>query len=906
MGSFLRRKRMAVLNSHGRSRDQIEPSFLAEHIVHAQARLSGKVVRTPTIRLHWTENDTHKVWAKMESQQETGSFKYRGALNALLMVDAPTVITASAGNHALAICHAARAVGKKSIIVVPVTVSELKANRILAEADKVTFYGNDLAEATQEAIRIEELSGICSMTGQRKIQYVSPYDDLYVAAGAGTLMAEAFEDSGPFDQVVVPLGGGGLTAGVASWCHKNSPSTKVICVHPKIFLRSLEDGTRNRATLSERLHLPTQATLCDGLAVQLVRPTQFAKILDTLIHKIVEVSEDDVLMGIASTLRYQSLLIEGSAAAAISAVSSGALQGLKGKTLVLLTGGNLTSNNIARALTAQVNDPTARQKMGLRNITNPADRNGALDDLARKAPMEKDLVAFDGRAAATKKTNGDSLSHMEFKSTPEDGMHALCDGLGKRIETLKSLVKQRRELSIQLGLDVDDYSEGTLEEMVSRAQRMVLELNDALAQGKEPMWVLEERYRAIVLCFAAAESMGEFASASNDQAKRQWFFRTSAQHQSACNYDRYGVDTLRDAELMLLRTVMPRSAQPAVESDRPPVTLLLASSGMAAFQIVWQYVLHQLHPGNCVTLAPYIYFESMEQIVAMGKMIKVNFATSFDGDEIIRTAEETASRVVFLDPVANVVGLPCTDLRAFLKKVTGRTGWEDRIVVIDGTMVSGGLSVFDWASSGSDRGPTILYHESASKYAQLGLDIQMAGFCVARSHLDEPLRKIRRDTGGVIYRHGVACLPFLTREIYEARLQTLTRNAELVYRGLKQRTSHVAKVAFPESWRELGWQHGGALVTVEFIAGGLNNREGLEACIDLVLRTSAKAGLPITKGVSFGFSTTRISASSSMAENTDPFLRISVGIESKHVPTLIEIVAQAILTYVSGFGTATL
>ncbi|GKT45489.1 uncharacterized protein ColSpa_05670 [Colletotrichum spaethianum] len=186
----------------------------------------------------------------------------------------------------------------------------------------------------------------------------------------------------------------------------------------------------------------------------------------------------------------------------------------------------------------------------------------------------------------------------------------------------------------------------------------------------------------------------------------------------------------------------------------------------------------------------------MEQIVAMGKMINVDFAQSFHADDTIRAAEETGARVVFLDPVVNVVRLPCTDIRAFLKKVTGQAGGKDRLVVIDGTMISGGLSVFDWASS-SDGGPAVLYHESASKYAQLSLEIQMTGFFVAPSHLDELLRKIRRNTGGVLSRHGVACLPSLTPEIYEARLHMLTHNAESVYRGLQECVLHAAKVVYP-------------------------------------------------------------------------------------------------------------
>lgn len=109
----------------------------------------------------------------------------------------------------------------------------------------------------------------------------------------------------------------------------------------------------------------------------------------------------------------------------------------------------------------------------------------------------------------------------------------------------------------------------------------------------------------------------------------------------------------------------------------------------------------QLRPGDRVTLPPYIYFEAKDQTVAMNKMINVDFTQRFDVDDIICTAEETGARVVCLHPVANVVGLPCINVRAFLKKVTPQGGWKDCIVVIDRTMISEGLSVFDWAP-GSD------------------------------------------------------------------------------------------------------------------------------------------------------------------------------------------------------------
>lgn len=92
------------------------------------------------------------------------------------------------------------------------------------------------------------------------------------------------------------------------------------------------------------------------------------------------------------------------------------------------------------------------------------------------------------------------------------------------------------------------------------------------------------------------------------------------------------------------------------------------------------------------------------------------------------------------------------------------------------------------------------------------------------------------------------------------------------------------------------------MVTIDFVERGLNQREGLEACIGLILSEAQKQDLPMTKGVSFGFSTARVSASSSMAEGVDPFLRVSVGVEQEHVPLLVEVVADAVHIYAKTFA----
>ncbi|PYH67553.1 uncharacterized protein BO88DRAFT_489050 [Aspergillus vadensis CBS 113365] len=181
------------------------------------------------------------------------------------------------------------------------------------------------------------------------------------------------------------------------------------------------------------------------------------------------------------------------------------------------------------------------------------------------------------------------------------------------------------------------------------------------------------------------------------------------------------------------------------------------------------------------------------------------------------------------------------------------------------------------------------------KDVRLGLDIQLAGIVIARSDLDERLRKICRDTGSALSGRSVSLLPALTFDIYQARLLQFTNNAEKIFEGLRPALSHVADVAYPLQWRQYCWGHRGALVTIDFIDGGLNNKEGLDACIELALQLARWEGFPITKGAGFGYSASRISASFTMAEDSDPFLRISVGIESGEVDALVVVVNRATL-----------
>jgi threonine dehydratase len=176
------------------------PLPTAADVAAAAARVARHVRRTPTLR---AEIDGRPVVLKLEHLQRSGSFKLRGALNALLSGEPPErVVTASGGNHGLGVATAAGILGVPAVVYVPRTVPESKAGRIEATGAKLIRHGDAYADAAAAA-RAEPG------------RYVHAYDDPAVVAGQGTVTAEVVEESPDVDAVVVAAGGGGLAAGTA-------------------------------------------------------------------------------------------------------------------------------------------------------------------------------------------------------------------------------------------------------------------------------------------------------------------------------------------------------------------------------------------------------------------------------------------------------------------------------------------------------------------------------------------------------------------------------------------------------------------------------------------------------------------------------------------------------------------
>jgi threonine dehydratase len=304
---------------------------LAE-IVAARARLNGSVVRTPCPEsAALSELTGAQIFCKQEYLQRTGSFKERGARNFLAQLSPEEmkkgVIAASAGNHALGLSWHGRLLGVPVTVVMPRFAPLVKVGRCRQFGANVILHGDTFDDARQEADHLAQ---------ERQLTFVPAFDDPKVIAGQGTLAFEILDQVPDADAVLVPVGGGGLLAGVATVLHALKPDLQIIGVEPAnaaCFAAGLEADAPVR--------IATRFTLADGLAVaEAGRHT--LSIARPLVHRMVQVQEEDLALAILRLAELEKCIVEGAGAAALAALLSGGLPDLAGrKVVLLLTGGNI-------------------------------------------------------------------------------------------------------------------------------------------------------------------------------------------------------------------------------------------------------------------------------------------------------------------------------------------------------------------------------------------------------------------------------------------------------------------------------------------------------------------------------------------------------------------------------------
>lgn len=274
------------------------------------------------------------IWFKCENLQKVGAFKSRGACNAVFSLSedevAKGVGTHSSGNHAQALARAASIRGCKAYIVMPETSPKVKSDAVKGYGGMVTF-----CKPTLEA-RESTLAMIISKTGATEIH---PYNDYRIIAGQATAALELFEESGPLDFIMCPVGGGGLLSGTALATAYLSPSTKVIAAEPA----GADDAFRS---FSGRTLVPSvnPRTICDGLLTSLGSKT-FPIILDN-VHRIITVQEESVIKAMMLTWERMKIIIEPSSAVPLAAIMENQDFFAGKKTGIIISGGNVSLDKL--------------------------------------------------------------------------------------------------------------------------------------------------------------------------------------------------------------------------------------------------------------------------------------------------------------------------------------------------------------------------------------------------------------------------------------------------------------------------------------------------------------------------------------------------------------------------------
>jgi threonine dehydratase len=307
----------------------------------ARRRIKGGVIVTPCPEsIPLSEITGARIVCKLDNFQRTGSFKERGARNALLRL-APSkrsigVVAASAGNHALGLAYHGRLLGIPVTVVMPQFAPLIKITTCQRLGARVVLHGSDFTEARAEADRFVVAEGLT---------YIHGFDDRDIIAGQGTMALEILEQVPDVDAIVCPVGGGGLLAGVC---------IAVKALKPKVRIIAVEAAATGNLTAALAAGHPVRVhrrpTLADGLATLCMGPRSFSLIRGK-VDKVVKVDEKWISLAILRMLELEKTVVEGAAAVPLAAMMSGQLTGLRGKKVALVVcGGNIDPVVLGRVI----------------------------------------------------------------------------------------------------------------------------------------------------------------------------------------------------------------------------------------------------------------------------------------------------------------------------------------------------------------------------------------------------------------------------------------------------------------------------------------------------------------------------------------------------------------------------
>ena len=309
-------------------------------VEEARQRIRDQIYLSP---LSYSETisrmSSSKVFFKLDNLQMTGSFKERGALNRLLTLTQAEaergVIAASAGNHGMAVAFHSRRLNVESTIVMPVHAPLIKVGRVRLYGSQTVLHGADYDEAFTEAQRLSQEKGLT---------FLHAFNDATIIAGQGTIGLELYEQNPHLDAVIVPVGGGGLIAGIALVLKVLNPSIRIIGVQAEA-IPSMKAALERGAPIT----LPPATTIADGIAVRKVGEAALA-LVKQHVDEIVTVTEGEIANAVLLLLEIEKTVAEGAAAAPLAALLNNKVALTNKNVALIVSGGNIDVNLISRII----------------------------------------------------------------------------------------------------------------------------------------------------------------------------------------------------------------------------------------------------------------------------------------------------------------------------------------------------------------------------------------------------------------------------------------------------------------------------------------------------------------------------------------------------------------------------
>ncbi len=339
-----------------------------QDIQHARTCIADAIYLSPLARSEsLSQQAGAPVYLKLENLQMTGSFKERGALNRLLALSAEEravgVVASSAGNHAQAVAYIARRLGIDATIIMPETAPLTKVSNTRGHGAEVILAGETYAEAYDEACRVQK---------ERGLVFIHPYDDALVVAGQGTIGLELLEQEPDLEVVVVPVGGGGLIAGIGTAIKALAPGVEIIGVEAASYPSAQQSLAAGHVEACG-----DTSTLADGIAVRRIGDVPFAQ-MQRVVDRVVTVTEEEIASSILALAEQEKTVAEGAGAVALAAVLEGRFE-LRGRRVAcIVSGGNIDVNTLAKIIERGLTRDGRRVRLSV----DVPDRPGSLSKVA--------------------------------------------------------------------------------------------------------------------------------------------------------------------------------------------------------------------------------------------------------------------------------------------------------------------------------------------------------------------------------------------------------------------------------------------------------------------------------------------------------------------------------------------